>query len=265
MSRTHIAFECSGSQLIGTLDRAESGDAVGVLLVSGGNEIRCGTWGGQAQLAARLAAAGIPVFRFDRRGIGDSEGSNAGFRNICDDIAAALSAFRIAAPELRRIIAFGNCDAASALMLNAPMLSDGAFAFDGLVLANPWTIDDEAAAPAHAPAALRARYLGKLKDPKELLRLLSGKINLGTLLRGLKASAAAPAGTALSREMAAGLAGFSGKVAILLASGDRTAQLFDTSWPGGDPRIQRIASASHSFSGDAAQLWLTERLIEVAR
>ena len=265
MSRTHIAFDCSGSQLIGTLDRAEGGDAVGVLLVSGGSEIRCGTWGGQAQLAARLAAAGITVFRFDRRGIGDSEGANAGFRNTCDDIAAALSAFRIAAPELRRVIAFGNCDAASALMLNAARLSDGAFALDGLVLANPWTIDDADAAPAHAPAALRARYLSKIKDPRELLRLLSGKINLGSLLRGLRASASAPAGSGLAREMVAGLAGFGGKVTILLASGDRTAQMFDASWPAGDPRIRRIGSASHSFSGEAAQLWLTERLIEAAR
>jgi exosortase A-associated hydrolase 1 len=260
MIREHITFDCDGSQLIGTLDRAESACAVGVLLVSGGNEIRCGTWGGQAQLAARLAAAGIAVLRFDRRGIGDSEGSNAGFRGTRDDIAAALAAFRAAAPELRRVIAFGNCDAASALMLSA-----GKFTVDGMVLANPWTIEDETAAPVHAPAALRARYLSKLKDPRELLRLLSGKINLGTLLQGLKASASAPTGSTLSRDMAASLAGFGGKVTILLASGDRTAQMFEASWPAGDSRIQRIASASHSFSGDAAQVWLTERLIEAAR
>jgi exosortase A-associated hydrolase 1 len=258
VSREHLTFPCEGAQLGATLDRAEG--EVGVLLVSGGNEIRCGAWGGQAQLAARLGANGITVFRYDRRGIGDSEGSNSGFRQTRNDIAAAVAAFRAAAPNLRRIISFGNCDAASALMLHGATLG-----FDGMVLANPWTIDDETAAPVHAPAVLRARYLAKLKDPREVLRLLGGKINLGKLLQGLKASASAPSGSALSREMAAGLAGFGGQTTFLLASGDRTAQLFEASWPANDPRIQRLAGASHSFSGEAAQQWLTERLIEAAR
>jgi len=260
MSRAHIVFSCETAQLVATLDGADSGGDVGVLIVSGGNEIRCGAWGGQAALAARLAASRITVFRYDRRGIGDSEGTNRGFRHTRDDIAAALAAFRAAAPALRRIIAFGNCDAASALMLHGAALG-----FAGLVLANPWTIDDETAPPIHAPAALRARYLAKLKDPRELLRLLGGKVNLGKLLQGLKASAAAPTGTALSRDMAAGLAGFDGKVTILLASADRTAQLFEAGWSKNDPRIQRLEGASHSFSGEAAQQWLTERLIEAAR
>ncbi len=260
MSRQHLTFACEGAQLVGTLDRAENGGEVGILIVSGGNEIRCGTWGGQAKLAARLAASGLTVLRYDRRGIGDSEGTNRGFRHTQDDIAAALAAFRAAAPELRRIIAFGNCDAASALMLHGAGLG-----FDGMALANPWTIDDEAAAPVHAPAALRSRYLAKLKDPRELLRLLGGKIDLRKLLQGLKASAAAPVGSVLAREIATGLAGFGGKVTILLASADRTAQMFEASWPKNDPRIQRLEGASHSFSGEAAQVWLTERLIEAAR
>ena len=260
MSREHITFACKGAQLVGTLDRAESASGVGILLVSGGNEIRCGTWGGQAKLAARLAASGIATFRYDRRGIGDSEGINSGFRQTRDDIAAALAAFRAAAPDCGRIIAFGNCDAASALMLHGAPLG-----FDSMVLANPWTIDDEAAAPVHAPAALRSRYLAKIKDPRELLRLLGGKVNLRKLLQGLKASATAPTGSALSRDMAAALAQFGGKITILLASADRTAQLFEASWPTTDSRIQRLEGASHSFSGEAAQTWLTERLIEAAR
>ncbi len=260
MSREHLTFACTGAQLVGTLDPAQSGSKVGILLVSGGNEIRSGAWSGQAKLAARLAAAGIAVFRYDRRGIGDSEGTNTGFRHTGDDIAAALAAFRAAAPELLRIIAFGNCDAASALMLHGAALG-----FDGMVLANPWTIDDESAPPVHAPAALRARYLAKLKDPRELLRLLGGKVKVGKLLQGLKASAAGPTGSELSREIAAGLARFRGKVTILLAGADRTAQLFEARWPKRDPRIRRLDGASHSFSGEAAQAWLTERLIEAAR
>ena len=92
MSRRHLVFACEGSRLAGTLD--EAGGATGLLIVSGGNEVRAGAWNGQAQFAARIAAAGFPVLRFDRRGCGDSEGPNGEFRASAPDIAAALAAFR---------------------------------------------------------------------------------------------------------------------------------------------------------------------------
>ena len=63
--RTPLEFACGGDTLFGTLDTAPG--QTGLLIVSGGNEIRTGAWAGQAQLAARVAAAGHPVFRFDRR------------------------------------------------------------------------------------------------------------------------------------------------------------------------------------------------------
>jgi pimeloyl-ACP methyl ester carboxylesterase len=72
VTRRPVVFDCEGARLFGSLDQA-SGET-GLLIVSGGNEIRCGAWSGQALLAARLAGAGHPVFRFDRRGVGDSEG-----------------------------------------------------------------------------------------------------------------------------------------------------------------------------------------------
>ncbi len=126
MSRRHLTFECEGSALVGTIDEAEG--FAGLLIVSGGNELRSGAWSGQARLAARIAAQGFPVFRYDRRGVGDSEGGNGEFRSSGPDIAAALAAFRNAAPQVDRVVAFGNCDAASALMLTR-----GA-GFDALIL-----------------------------------------------------------------------------------------------------------------------------------
>ncbi len=54
------------------------------------------------------------MFRFDRRGIGDSTGENHGFESSADDIAAAAAAFR-AESGVTRIVGFGNCDAATAL------------------------------------------------------------------------------------------------------------------------------------------------------
>ena len=111
--RHQLSFPCEGATLAATLDEAPG--TTGLLIVSGGNEIRSGAHRGMATLAQRIAAAGHPVFRFDRRGIGDSEGENTGYTNSGPDIAAAIAAFRRAAPQLTRIIAFGNCDAASAL------------------------------------------------------------------------------------------------------------------------------------------------------
>jgi exosortase A-associated hydrolase 1 len=258
MTRRHLTFACGDDMLVGTLDIGGATGASGLLLVSGGNELRAGTWAGQAQLAARLAAQGYPVFRFDRRGVGDSEGDNAGFRGNGPDMAAALATFRSIAPHMTRVVAFGNCDAASALALNA-----GSLALDGLVLANPWTIDgDEAPADAMPAGAIRQRYLAKLKNPREVWRLLTGGVNLRKLAGGLKQAASAQdAPSSLADAMAAGLTAFAGPVTILLASRDRTAQMFEAAWPGHDARVQRIDSASHSFSDETAREWLFARLI----
>ena len=252
MSRRHLTFACEGETLVGTLDDA-AGDA-GLVLVSGGNEIRSGAFAGQAQLAARVAAAGFPVFRYDRRGIGDSTGENFGFRDSGPDIAAALAAFRAVRPGLARVVGFGNCDAASALMLNA-----GA-GCDALVLANPWTIEHDDGAPP--PAAIRTRYAAKLRDPKELVRLATGKVSLRKLAGGLK-RAVRPASppTTLAQEMRAGLDGFGGPVRLLIADRDRTGQAFVAAWPPGDDRVARCLGASHAFVEAEAREWLFGQLL----
>lgn len=259
MTRQHLTFPCEGATLVGTLDRETASHSAGLLIVSGGNELRSGAWSGQAQLAARLAGEGFPVFRYDRRGVGDSECENLSFRHSGPDIAAALAAFRAAMPHLSRVVAFGNCDAAAALMLNAPALE-----LDALVLANPWTIDGEEAPEAMPASAIRSRYLAKLTNPREIWRLLTGGVNLVKLAKGLRSAAVpstAPQG--LVEEMKAGLSAFKGEAKILLASRDRTAQMFSEVWDTAESRIQRIDSASHSFSDEAAREWLRARLIEV--
>ena len=249
--RRHLTFACQGALLAGTLDSAAG--PVGLLWVSGGNEIRSGAYAGQAQMAARLAASGFPVFRFDRRGVGDSGGENLGFRGSARDIAAALGAFRTEQPGLERVVAFGNCDAASALMLL------GGAGLDALVLANPWTFESDDEAP---PPAIRARYAAKLRDPREWLRLVRGQVAFGKLAKGL-ARAAGPAAvpTSLAHEVEQGLAGFSGPVRILLAERDRTAQAFLATWSAADPRIVRCPGASHAFVEPHARAWLFEQLV----
>lgn len=260
MTRLPTTFACRGTTLAGTLDVA-SGSS-GLLIVSGGNEVRSGAFSGQAQLAARIAAAGHPVFRFDRRGVGDSDGENEGFRGAGPDIAAAIDAFHALAPQVNRIVAFGNCDGASALML-----SRGA-GCSALVLSNPWTIEDadKGDSSAQPPAALRARYLAKLRNPREVWRLLTGGVDLGKLVRGLgQAAKGSQPPSSLAQEIAEGLAHFAGPVRILLAGADRTAQLFAESWDKQDPRLYRCDGAGHAYVEPHAREWLANQLLEVLR
>lgn len=261
MSRLHFDFGCGSLKLAGSLDTAPG--STGLLIVSGGNELRSGAFSGQSLLAARIAKAGFPVFRFDRRGIGDSEGENRGFRHSAKDIRAALDAFRALAPQVDRVIGFGNCDAASALMLM------GGEGFDGLVLSNPWTIDEDADdrdEPQHTPEAIRSRYLEKLKNPAEIARLLRGGVNLRKLAGGLLGAArSAPQASQLSQEMRAGIAGISGSVTYLVAAEDRTGQLFESAWGKGHPQIQRCPGAGHSYVEPAHQEWLKDRILAAMR
>lgn len=258
MSRRHIAFDCAGSTLVGTLDQAPG--PAGLLIVSGGNETRAGAFAGNAQLAARIAAAGHPVMRFDRRGVGDSEGVNMGFRHTAADIAAALAAFRAECPSLTHVVAFGNCDAASALMLA------GGAGCDALVLSNPWTFEEDQPDAPPPPAAIRARYAEKLKNPRELLRLFKGQIDFGKLLRGLAGAirpSAAPSG--LAEAMAGGLSQFAGPTRILIAERDRTGQAFLAGSNAGDPRLRLCPDASHAYVEPHAGEWLFGQLIEALK
>jgi exosortase A-associated hydrolase 1 len=263
MRRT-LSFDCGGVRLAATLD--EAAGVTGLLIVSGGNEVRSGAHRGMAMLAAAVAAAGHPVMRFDRRGIGDSEGENGGFLASRDDIIAAIATFRAARPAMTGIVAFGNCDAASALALHQPL------AVDALALANPWTIEAAEGtndAPALPPAAaIKARYAQRLRDPASLLRLLRGQISLGKLARGIGAMLHPPHNItpdSLGQRVVAAIAAAPQPVTLLLASGDRTAQAFAEHWQhAATPKVavHHRNSNSHSFAGEDAQ-WLAEQLLAV--
>jgi exosortase A-associated hydrolase 1 len=260
--RRLIAFPCAGETLLGTLDEAPG--ETGLLVVSGGNEIRIGAHRGMAMLAARLAEAGHPVFRFDRRGIGDSTGENRGFESSADDIAAAADAFRQAAPHVARIIAFGNCDAATALAF-----FHRSAGVDGLVLANPWVVDENDGLPP--AAAIRARYLDRLRDPREWLRLLRGGVDLRMLASGLRKAARTDSEQqdSLAARLAGALAEAEVSVTLLLAKSDNTAIAFADAYKraafdSARPRIrtQTLDSASHSFASAADMEWLFDRVRE---
>lgn len=252
--RRLIAFPCAKETLVGSLDEAPG--TTGLLIVSGGNEIRCGTHRGMAFLAAELAAAGYPVFRFDRRGIGDSSGENGGFASSSPDIMAAVAAFRAAAPHVDQIVGFGNCDAATALLLHH------GGAFDRLVLANPWVVEESDGLPP--AAAIRSRYAERLRDPASWVRLLTGGVNFGKLIGGIAkiAQNQSPELSPLESMVFAELAQTPNAV-IILASGDATALAFaDAAARAGyaGNRVE-IDTPSHSFARQADKLALRQAIL----
>jgi exosortase A-associated hydrolase 1 len=246
--RQHIHFSCRGSELAATIDDGRS--ATGLLIVSGGNELRSGAHRGMAKLAERLSRDGFPVFRFDRRGVGDSEGENGGFMSSGPDMAAAVSAFREACPGLDRIVAFGNCDAATALALHHDPDDIAA-----LLLANPWVIENGHGMPP--AAAIRKRYWDRLKNPRKLWELVTGRVNLAKLWQGMTAARSRGPESPLARAMAKALGSTNRPVTFILAEHDNTAVAFEEAWNGpafrelhggGRVRTIRISTASHSFA-----------------
>lgn len=248
--RRLIAFDCATDTLLGSLDEADG--EIGLLIVSGGNEVRMGAHRGMVLLAGRLASIGVPVFRFDRRGVGDSTGRNRGYASNHADIAAAAATFRAHAPSVKKLVGFGNCDAATALALFG-----GHIGFDRLILSNPWVVEPSDDLPP--AAAIRARYAERLRDSRQLWRLVSGGVDLRRLARGLGKLAPTSreqTGNSLADRFFAALPP---DAAIILAEHDATALAFAAEaqrrrWPG---KIHRVDTPSHSYAriGDADALF----------
>ncbi|WP_108810264.1 hydrolase 1, exosortase A system-associated [Sphingorhabdus sp. Alg231-15] len=269
MTRSFHQFVCEDQLLAGTLDHGQL--TTGLLIVSGGNEIRAGAHAGMAKLAARMAEKGFPVFRYDRRGIGDSSGANRGFLETQADIQSALACFHKSSPHIEKIVAFGNCDASSALALFGAQV-----AIDGFILANPWVIENSEPASdaptAPPPSAIRSRYWERLKNPQSIIDLLTGKINLRKLANGLKQAIQKQTNTNLSVQLQTGLNRLAKPCHIVLANRDTTARAFLAAWDSKGFRktrsspqitIASLDSASHSFADDPSERWLDSQILEM--
>lgn len=240
--------------------------ATGVLIIPGAPQTRVGAHRGFVGLADALAAAGHPVLRIDRRGLGDSDGDDPGFAAIGPDIAAAQQALRGAFPAVRQVIGIGLCDGATALAL-AP---DG---LDALVLLNPWLADGTRMGDLPPAAALRARYRDRLLSPRHWLRLLRGEVRLSALGRGLGRAAQGDPPTRTETALARSLAAFPGPVLVVLAGADATAHAFAARWQGeafsparrsGRVRLATIPGATHTFARPDHAAELARHVVEFA-
>ncbi|MEO7385660.1 MAG: hydrolase 1, exosortase A system-associated, partial [Gammaproteobacteria bacterium] len=77
-----VTFTCEGDTLIGILHEALVPATRGVLIVVGGPQYRIGSHRQFVLLARDLARQGIPILRFDYRGMGDSDGRFRGFEHV---------------------------------------------------------------------------------------------------------------------------------------------------------------------------------------
>jgi exosortase A-associated hydrolase 1 len=246
VTRRLLTFCCGDHTLVGSLDDAAG--TTGLLIVTGGNEIRAGAHRGMALLARQLE---VPVFRYDRRGIGDSTGTNTGFEGARDDLLAAAAAFRAAAPHVTRLIGFGNCDAATTLALWGR-----AAGCDAVMLANPWVVARTDDLPPRA--AIRAHYAAQLRDPAAWARVVRRGLSVTKLMRGLRSIAAPAVADDLTTRTLAAIADWGGDATVVLAGGDATAIAYADAAKRAriEPRTITIDTASHSFArtGNAAAL-----------
>ncbi len=269
-----IWIGCEGEAMLGVLAEPPDGASgdVGVLIVVGGPQYRVGSHRQFALLARRLAGNGIPALRFDYRGMGDSEGEPRPFTHVGQDIAAATRAL-CEEGRVSRVVGWGLCDAASALLLG-PI---DRRRFCGLVLVNPW-VRSEAGLGA---ARLKHYYRARLADAAFWTRLVRGRVDwrdaIGSLLGSVRAvlwrpPAADAASVPFQVQMAAGLRGFDGPVLMALSGNDLTAREFsdhagsDPHWRGllDRPRVSRVAlaDADHTFSSAQWREWLERQTLD---
>ncbi len=223
-----LVFECCGSRLVGVLHRAEHVVAqehpIAVLNVVGGPQYRVGSHRQFVQIARRLAAHGYPVFRFDYRGMGDSEGESRTFESVAEDIACAMSVVRECLPD-HSIVMMGLCDGASAVLMQPEIKTSVV----GIALLNPWVRTASSVARAYTRHYYRARILSA--------DFWSKVIGLNWDIRGSVASFARnirravrpvqrEASPSFVERMQRGLATLTRPVLIVLSERDLTAQEF---------------------------------------
>jgi exosortase A-associated hydrolase 1 len=239
-----ITFACHDHTAVGIVHCGNPEHRRGVLVVVGGPQTRVGSHRQFTLLARHLAAHGVPVLRFDYRGMGDTAGAQRTFEEIDEDIRAAIDAFYHQCKQLDDVVIWGLCDAASAAMFYAhqdPRVS-------GLVLLNPWA----RTASGQAKTYLKRYYLSRLKDPMLWRKIRQGEFDAVAATKSLFSLARSALGlqrngtsraqhttiaepqtrppcqntASLSDRMVAGLEKFPGKLLFILSGQDLTAAEF---------------------------------------
>jgi exosortase A-associated hydrolase 1 len=256
-----VTFKCCDETMIGVMHTpARDMRDVGVLIVVGGPQYRVGSHRQFVLMARALSLAGFAVFRFDHRGMGDSEGGARSFQDVRADLASAIDTFMSLQPSLTGVIPWGLCDGASAILMYC---RDDART-RGAILVNPWVRTEYREARAY----LHHYYVQRLLQPAWWRSVLAGRVNPVKAICDFVATFKASRGggalqTGVPEEgrfverMLAGLTASSCPVLALISEHDLTAKQFmdlvatDARWGKAvESRvvIQHIAGADHTFS-----------------
>ena len=226
-----------------------------VLVIVGGPQYRVGSHRQFVQLARYLASQGVDTMRFDYRGMGDSEADKQPFDGICDDISAAISVLFQQSNQIKKVVIWGLCDAASAGLMYAykdPRIS-------GLVLLNPWLRSEQ----AMGKTMVKYYYLQRLLSKSFWKKLFSGKVNVAASARDAKGfvkdSVVENQQDLASYQirMQTGVNAFEGKICLILSGTDLTAREFNEQtkkskkWRvlrSNTNEIHHLPNADHTFS-----------------
>jgi len=264
-----VRFSCAGLDLYGIASVPASPARRGVVIIVGGPQYRVGSHRQFTLLSRDLAASGIPAFRFDYRGMGDSEGSIRTFEDVNEDLRSALDAFAEAVPSVAEFVIWGLCDAASAASFYAhhdPRVC-------GLVLLNPWVRTEQGIAKTY----LKRYYVRRLLAPEFWTKVVKGRFNYREAGRSLRENFgrvfsrnrqagddplpdqnASPSPHPLPERMLDGLSKFTGRILVILSENDLTAQEFEevakssARWrkrmESASVVRRKLAGANHTFS-----------------
>ena len=254
---------CEGEQLVGVIAEPGLPCKAGVLVVVGGPQYRVGSHRQFVLLARKLASEGVPVMRFDCRGMGDGTGPMRSFEDMGPDIATAIDTMVAACPALEQVVLWGLCDAASAALCYWHARQDRRVA--GMVLLNPW-VRSEA---SMARTRIRHYYGKRLLEGAFWKKVARGDVDFAGAVSGVKRSVATliahrndagatESSLAFQDRMAEGLRAFGGPVLLILSGRDLTAKEFleyvqrHPRWTGllDRPNIHRhdVDDADHTFS-----------------
>jgi exosortase A-associated hydrolase 1 len=232
-----VCFGCKGDALVGIVHPTAEPSDTGLIVVVGGPQYRIGSHRHFVQLGRDLAEYGVPVMRFDVRGMGDSAGDFPGFEAIDDDIEAAIDTFVRKEPHIKNVVLWGLCDGASASIFYAARDRR----VSGLILLNPW-IRSEA---SYAKTELRHYYAARFLDGSFWRRLISGEVDLRDATQSfvqriravLTPTPASPddgycaknidPAAPLPDRMAQGITAFKGGILLIISGNDLTAKEFD--------------------------------------
>lgn len=221
---TPVVFQCGPDELIGIVHLPkEASCSSGVLIVVGGPQYRAGSHRQFVTLARDLANAGIPVMRFDYRGMGDSQGERISFEESEPDIKAAIDSFMLNCPGLEQIVLWGLCDAASACLMYS--LSDERV--KAMVLANPWVRTEAGIAKARLKHYYTARFFEKEFWLKILKFDFDYSDSFRSIVRQIKNMLFSDEKSLpFQKKMERAISEFTGKILFIVSGNDLTATEF---------------------------------------